>query len=140
MNTPGREWSVLRPAANWDHVYPMQDALFDVPSMSELAQQGESVELMIDMALERDFKMFFRQPLANENQDHVLEMIKHPRSVVTFSDSGAHVAQIMDSSLQTHRQLGTGETSAEFRSGHSSDHIRHRDALGLHDRGLVRQV
>jgi N-acyl-D-aspartate/D-glutamate deacylase len=29
-------------------------------------------------------------------------MMKHPRSVITFSDSGAHVSQIMDSSLQTH--------------------------------------
>lgn len=29
-------------------------------------------------------------------------MMRHPRSVVTFSDSGAHVSQIMDSSLQTH--------------------------------------
>lgn len=28
--------------------------------------------------------------------------MRHPRSVVTFSDSGAHVSQIMDSSLQTH--------------------------------------
>ena len=44
---------------------------FDIPSMGELArQQGVNpIELMIDMALERDFKMFFRQPLANENQD-----------------------------------------------------------------------
>ncbi len=42
------------------------------------------------------------QTLVNENQDDVLEMMKHPRSVVTFSDSGAHVSQIMDSSLQTH--------------------------------------
>ena len=32
----------------------------------------------------------------------VLEMMRHPRSVVTFSDSGAHVSQIMDSSLQSH--------------------------------------
>jgi N-acyl-D-aspartate/D-glutamate deacylase len=29
-------------------------------------------------------------------------MMKHPRAAVTFSDSGAHVSQIMDSSLQTH--------------------------------------
>jgi N-acyl-D-aspartate/D-glutamate deacylase len=29
-------------------------------------------------------------------------MMRHPRSVVTFSDSGAHVSQIMDSSIQTH--------------------------------------
>jgi N-acyl-D-aspartate/D-glutamate deacylase len=28
--------------------------------------------------------------------------MKHPRTVTTFSDSGAHVTQLMDSSLQTH--------------------------------------
>lgn len=128
---------------NWDHVYPMQDMAFDVPSMSELAQQKgvNPVELMIDMALERDFKMFFRQPLANENQDHVLEMMKHPRSVVTFSDSGAHVAQIMDSSLQTHllsywvREKQALSLEAAIRQ------ITYDTATlwGLHDRGLVRQ-
>jgi hypothetical protein len=37
-----------------------------------------------------------------EDQVEALELMKHPRSVVTFSDSGAHVSQIMDSSLQTH--------------------------------------
>ena len=62
----------------------------------------DPVETFIDLALEKNLKQFFLQPLANENQDHVLEMMKHPRSVVTFSDSGAHVSQIMDSSLQTH--------------------------------------
>src|SRR5574341_334852 len=49
-------------------------------------------EVFIDLALEKHLKQFFLQPLVNENQDHVLEMIKHPRSVVTFSDSGAHVS------------------------------------------------
>jgi N-acyl-D-amino-acid deacylase len=57
---------------------------------------------MIDVALEKNLKKFFMQTLVNENQDHVLEVMKHPRSVVTLSDSGAHVSQIMDSSLQTH--------------------------------------
>jgi N-acyl-D-aspartate/D-glutamate deacylase len=58
--------------------------------------------VILDLALEKHMKQFFLQPLANENQDHVLEMMRHPRSVVTFSDSGAHVSQIMDSSLQSH--------------------------------------
>jgi N-acyl-D-amino-acid deacylase len=53
-------------------------------------------------ALQKHLKQFFLQPIANENQEHVLEMMQHPRAVVTFSDSGAHVSQIMDSSLQTH--------------------------------------
>src|SRR5262249_49025192 len=51
---------------------------------------------------ERDFDLYFLQPIANEDQDHALELIKHPRTIVTFSDSGAHVSQIMDASLQTH--------------------------------------
>jgi len=72
--------------------------------MADLARQKNThpVELMIDMALERDMKFFMVQPIANENQTEALELMKHPRSVVTFSDSGAHVSQIMDSSLQTH--------------------------------------
>ena len=60
------------------------------------------IEVMIDLALEKHLKQFFQQPLVNEDQDVVLGMIRHPRSVVTFSDSGAHVSQIMDSSIQTH--------------------------------------
>jgi len=73
-------------------------------SVAEIAEETgkDPVEVIIDIALEYKLKVFFRQPLANENQDHVLAMMKHPRSVVTFSDSGAHVSQIMDSSLQTH--------------------------------------
>ena len=118
----------------------MQDMAFDVPSMSELAQQRgvNPVELMIDMALERDFKMFFRQPLANEN--HVLEMMKHPRSVVTFSDSGAHVAQIMDSSLQTHL-LSYWVREKQALSLAAIRQITYDTATlwGLYDRGLVRQ-
>ncbi len=62
----------------------------------------DPVEAIIDLALEKDLDRFFLQPIANENQDHALELMKHPRTVVTFSDSGAHVSQIMDASLQTH--------------------------------------
>ena len=83
--------------------------LMDEPSggsirLDELAKvRGKPpVEVMIDLALESDFECLFRQPIANEVDEDTIEMIKHPRSVCTFSDSGAHVSQIMDSSLQTH--------------------------------------
>ena len=58
--------------------------------------------MIIDLALEKHLKQFFLQTIANEDQDMVLEMMRHPRAVLTFSDSGAHVSQIMDSSMQTH--------------------------------------
>ncbi len=66
------------------------------------AEKKDPVDVFIDAALAKNLKQFFLQPLANENEEHALEMIKHPNAVVTFSDSGAHVSQIMDSSLQTH--------------------------------------
>lgn len=127
---------------HWDYVYPMLDMQYDQPSMGELARQKgvNPVELMIDMALEADMKMFFRQPIANENQDDVLEMMKHPRSVVTFSDSGAHVAQIMDSSLQTHLLSHWVREKQALPLEEAIRQITYNTATmwGLHDRGLLR--
>jgi len=131
----------LRPP-DWDYVFPMDDMDYDKPSMAQIAREKgvDPVELMIDMALERDLKMFFRTPLANENQDHVLEMIKHPRSVVTFSDSGAHVSQIMASSLQTHLLSYWVREKEELTLEEAVKQITYNTATlwGLHDRGLLR--
>ncbi len=32
----------------------------------------------------------------------LLRALRHPRAVMTFSDSGAHLSQIADSSIHTH--------------------------------------
>jgi N-acyl-D-aspartate/D-glutamate deacylase len=126
----------------WEWVYPMTDMSYEGPSMAQLAaERGISpVELMIDLALEHDFKIFFRQPLANEDQSHVLEMMQHPRSAVTFSDSGAHVAQIMDSSLQTHLLSHWVREKEAFSLEEAVRQITFNTATfwGLHDRGLIR--
>ena len=127
----------------WDYIYPMDDMVYDKPSMAELAQAKgvHPVELMIDMALERDLKMFFRQPIANEDQSQVLDMMKHPRSVITFSDSGAHVSQIMDSSLQTHLLSYWVREKQAMTLAEAVKQITYNTATmwGLHDRGLVRE-
>jgi N-acyl-D-amino-acid deacylase len=101
----------------------------------------DPVEAIIDLALEKDLDRFFLQPIANENQDHALELMKHPRTVVTFSDSGAHVSQIMDSSLQTHllshwvreKQAFTLEEAVKMITCDSATQF------GFHDRGLIRE-
>ena len=101
----------------------------------------DPVEAMIDLALENNLDRFFLQPIANENQDHALELIKHPRTVVTFSDSGAHVSQIMDASLQTHllshwvraKQAITLEQAVRMLSFEPATH------WGFRDRGLIRE-
>jgi N-acyl-D-amino-acid deacylase len=90
--------------ANYNWIFPLDRPTPPYRSIADIAaaEGKDPVDVMIDLALEKNLKKFFLQTLVNENQDHVLEMMKHPRSVVTFSDSGAHVSQIMDSSLQTH--------------------------------------
>ncbi len=127
----------------WEYIYPMDDMVYDKPSMAELARAKgvHPVELMIDMALERDLKMFFRQPIANEDQSQVLDMMKHPRSVITFSDSGAHVSQIMDSSLQTHLLSYWVREKQAMTLEEAVKQITYNTATlwGLHDRGLVRE-
>ena len=132
----------LRPP-DWDYVFVMDDMVYDKPSLAEMArhQNRNPVELMIDLALEKDLQLFFRTPIANENQDHVLEMIKHPRSVVTFSDSGAHVSQIMDSSLQTHLLSYWVREKEALTLEEAIRQITYNTATawGLHDRGLLRE-
>lgn len=90
--------------ANFDWMFVMDKPNPPHRSIAEIARAAskDPVDVIIDLALEKHLKQFFLQPLANENQSDVLEMMRHPRSVVTFSDSGAHVSQIMDSSLQSH--------------------------------------
>ena len=120
----------------------MYDMRGPYTSVAEIAKTTAKtpVEVFIDLAVERDFDLFFMQPLANENQDHALEMMKHPRSVVTFSDSGAHVSQIMDSSLQTHVFSHWVKEKQELTLEEAVHSLTCVPATlwGLHDRGLIR--
>jgi len=88
---------------DYHNLYAMKDVNWNDPTVAELAAaRGQHpVEVMIDLALENDNQVFV-QPLVNEHPDQVLGMLKHPRILATFSDSGAHVCQEMGSSLQTH--------------------------------------
>jgi len=129
---PDYEWTML-----------MEDPCGPHRPIAEIARERgvDPVEAMIEVALERDLKAFFVQPLFNENFDDVLEMMKHKHSVVTFSDSGAHVSQIMDSSLQTQvlaywvrrRQALTLEEGVRMLT------LEPASAWGLHERGLLRE-
>jgi N-acyl-D-aspartate/D-glutamate deacylase len=129
--------------AAYDWIFVMDTAEGPHRSVAEVARERgvDPVAAMIDLALEKDLERFFLQPIANENQDHALELIKHPRTVVTFSDSGAHVSQIMDASLQTHllshwvraKQALTLEQAVRMLSYDTATQ------WGFSDRGLIRE-
>ena len=92
-------------AANFKWLFPIMDrAVPPYQSVADIAadRNQDPVETYIELALDKGLKRFFMQPLTNTHEPSTLEMMQHPRSVITFSDSGAHVSQIMDSSLQTH--------------------------------------
>jgi N-acyl-D-aspartate/D-glutamate deacylase len=130
-------------SANFKWIFPLLRPTPPHRSIAEIAEaeQKDPVDVMIDLALAKSLKQFFMQTLVNEDQDRVLEMMKHPRSVVTFSDSGAHVSQIMDSSLQTHvlshwvreKQALTLEQAIRMLSFVPAYH------WGLKGRGLLRE-
>ena len=127
----------------WDWVFLMDKVEGPHRSMAEIARERNQhpVETWIDLALERDFKLFLLQPVANEDQKAALELIRHPRTVVTFSDSGAHVSQIMDNSLQTHLLSHWVREKQAMTLEEAVKHITYDTAThwGFHDRGLVRE-
>ncbi len=131
-----------RPAV-YDWIFVMDTVEGPHRSVADVARQRgcDPVDAMIDLALEKDLELFFLQPIANEDQDIALELIKHPRTVVTFSDSGAHVSQLMDASLQTHllsywvraKQALTLEQAVRMLTFDTATQ------WGFADRGLIRE-
>lgn len=144
-NAPRGERTVGAEArrADFNRMFVMTKPTLPFPSVADMAKERgvHPIELMLDLAVETDMRIMFNQPLANEDQEEVLKMMKHPHSVVTFSDSGAHVSQIMDSSLQTHllsywvreRQEVSLEEAVNMLTFVPASH------WGLQGRGLIRE-
>ena len=126
---------------DYANLFVMKGVDWNDPTVAQLSTElrRHPVEVMIDLVLENDDQVFV-QPLVNEDPDHVLGMLRHPRTLATFSDSGAHVCQEMGSSLQTHllsywvrqRQAFTLEEAVRKLT------FDNASAWEIHDRGLVR--
>ena len=96
--------NALRRQIDWAHIYPMYSVFPPHRSIAEMAgERGQDpIDTYIDLALEKDLKLFFQNPVSNDDQDFVLAMLRHPKSVPTFSDTGAHVNSVMNASIQTY--------------------------------------
>ena len=113
------------------------------PSVAEVAgQRGvHPAEVMIDLCVESAGDQLFIQPSRYPQDETVLlRALRHPRAVMTFSDSGAHLSQIADSSIHTHllgywvrdRQEFTLEEAVRMLT------LAPAVAWGFDDRGLLR--
>jgi N-acyl-D-amino-acid deacylase len=127
---------------DYANLFAMNGVDWDDPSVEQLAKvRGQHpVEVMIDLSLANENQVYV-QPLVNESPDDVLGILKHDRTLATFSDSGAHVAQEMGSSLQTHLLSYWVRKRGAFTLEAAVKKITHDNAQAweLNDRGLIRE-
>ncbi|MCF8532368.1 MAG: amidohydrolase family protein [Reyranella sp.] len=127
---------------DYSNLFAMNGVDWDDPTVEQLARaRGQHpVEVMIDLSLANENQVYV-QPLVNESPDDVLGILKHDRTLATFSDSGAHVAQEMGSSLQTHLLSYWVRKRGAFTLEAAVKKITHDNAQAweLNDRGLIRE-
>jgi N-acyl-D-aspartate/D-glutamate deacylase len=128
--------------ADFERMRLLDSGLPPHETVGEVARRRgvDPVELMIDLALETNFKQLFMQAFTVTDSAALLEVMRSPHTVMTFSDSGAHVGQISDASIQTHL-LGhwvRNEQAFTLEEGVRMITAEPAIAWGFTERGLVR--
>jgi N-acyl-D-aspartate/D-glutamate deacylase len=98
-------------------------------------------QAMIELCAESGGAQLFMQPsLFPQDETVLLRALRHPRTVMTFSDSGAHLSQIADASITTHLLGYWVRTRREFTLEEAVRMITlvPATAWGFVDRGLLR--
>jgi N-acyl-D-amino-acid deacylase len=113
------------------------------PSVADVARQRgvHPAEAMIDLCVASHGDQLFIQPSRYPQDETVLlRALRHPRAVMTFSDSGAHMSQIADSSIHTHLLGYWVRDRREFTLEEAVRMITLAPAVawGFNDRGLLR--
>jgi N-acyl-D-aspartate/D-glutamate deacylase len=114
------------------------------PSVADIARHRgvHPAVAMIDLCVESEGAQLFIQPSRYPQDETVLlRALRHPRGVMTFSDSGAHLSQICDSSIHTHLLGHWVRDREEFTLEEAVRMITLAPALawGFTDRGLLRE-
>jgi len=129
---------------DFDGIRVYRQGLPPNPSITEVAAARgvHPVEVMIDLGLETDGEQLFIQPSRHpQDPDTLMAALRHPRTVMTFSDSGAHLSQIADSSIHTYLLGHWVRDRGEFTLEEAVRMITLAPALawGFADRGLIRE-
>jgi N-acyl-D-aspartate/D-glutamate deacylase len=92
------------PPPDYARMRVLRDAVRPNPSVAELAAERgvHPVDVILDLAVQTSLQQLFAQPLTPLEPGDLLTIMRHPHTVMTFSDSGAHVSQISDASIQTY--------------------------------------
>ncbi len=106
------------------------------------AERGiDPVEAMVDLGLESNFEVFFVQTMSSFDEVAVVRSMKSPGTVMTFSDSGAHVSQMSDASIFTHLLAYWVRDRGEFALEEAVQMMTSApaQAWGFTDRGVLRE-
>lgn len=105
----------------------------------------DPAEIVYDMLMENDGRGYIYLPLLNYarfNFDHIREMMRHPATVLSLSDGGAHCGVICDASFPTYmlthwaRDRSRGERLPLEEVVHMQTRAT-AELYGLNDRGLI---
>jgi N-acyl-D-aspartate/D-glutamate deacylase len=122
----------------WDKV----EVVSEQKSVAELArEQGKDpLDTMLDLALAEDLKTAFNALLLNSDEAAVGRMLKHPNSLVSLSDAGAHLTFFNDAGYGLHllghwvRELGVLTLADAVRR--LTSHPAH--VFGIRNRGALK--
>jgi N-acyl-D-aspartate/D-glutamate deacylase len=103
----------------WDKVYVAHAARpenrkWEQHSVEEIARAtgADPLDAMLDLAISEDLETEFSALLLNSDEKAVGEMLRHPHSLVSLSDAGAHLTLFNDAGFGLHllgrwvRELG----------------------------------
>jgi N-acyl-D-aspartate/D-glutamate deacylase len=90
----------------WDKVQVIESSRREAEqrSIGELAREAgaDPLDFMLDLALDEKLQTVFSALLLNSDEDAVGRMLRHPASLVSLSDAGAHLTFFNDAGFGLH--------------------------------------
>ncbi|HVB49704.1 MAG TPA: amidohydrolase family protein [Burkholderiales bacterium] len=93
----------------WDKVHVIEAQLerskrCEQRSIAALAREADAdpLDFLLDLALAEDLETVFSALLLNSDEDAVAAMLRHPHSLVSLSDAGAHLTFFNDAGFGLH--------------------------------------
>jgi N-acyl-D-amino-acid deacylase len=90
--------------SEWDKVQVIESKRKELEqqSVADLARGEDPLDFMLDLALAEDLDTVFSALLLNSDEEAVGRMLKHPASLVSLSDAGAHLTFFNDAGFGLH--------------------------------------
>ena len=90
--------------AEWDkvHVVESRNAAYEQKTIADLSAGKDPLDFMLDLAIAEDLDTVFSALLLNSDEQAVGRMLRHPASMVSLSDAGAHLTFFNDAGFGLH--------------------------------------